>query len=190
MQSLRANVALVLAVMVSEMVGSHGASTALEVDGKRALRRSRADRVDAIAQSFHVLEIAASLPRNATKEQEDHILKTLQDQVAHLKLTTSKIADVEGHDAAPEERARLVAARSTMKAEDQKMMEKMDAWSQRMNRKTRLGAMDVISKLENSIHLIKKGALSGNKEAAEKLNSVLGKMSSMAGVGTGGNFLH
>uniref|UniRef100_A0A7S1S4N8 Uncharacterized protein n=1 Tax=Alexandrium catenella TaxID=2925 RepID=A0A7S1S4N8_ALECA len=192
MQSLRAGFALALAVAASLASGSMGAIAALEADARHALGRSREERVDAIAQSFRLLEVAAALPPNATDEQEARIVKTLQDQVAHLKQTTAKIAGAEHQESAPEERAKLVSSRSGVEAEDQRMMERMDAWSERMNRKTRLGAMDVISKLENSIHLIKKGALAGNKEAAEKLSSILGKMGRMAGASTGGsgNFLH
>merc|ERR1719424_2677028 len=69
---------------------------------------------------------------------------------------------------------------------------KMDKWGKRMNRKTRLGAMDVISKLKNAMPLVKKGALTGNKDASDQLASVLGKMCAMAGQDTPAKqtFLH
>merc|ERR1719310_1883577 len=102
------------------------------------------------------------------------ILSSKMDKAEHSKDAMQKNKELRGH----------------MKSADQVMLDKMDEWGKRMNRKTRLGAMDVISKLKNAIHLVKKGALSGNKQASDSLNNVLAKMGAMAGQSTGGNFLH
>mmetsp|Transcript_135070 Transcript_135070/g.419737 ORF Transcript_135070/g.419737 Transcript_135070/m.419737 type:complete len:192 (-) Transcript_135070:28-603(-) len=191
MQPPLAAVGLGLALAACAVPGAWGAASGVESIARRQLRRESGERVEAIAESFHLQEFIAALPRNASKDQEAHIVKSLEEQVQHLKQTASTIAQAEHREGSPEERARLVAARSSMKVGDQKMLEKMDAWSQRMNRKTRLGAMDVVSKLENAIHFVKKGALSGNEEAAKRLDSVLAKMGGMVGGGAStGNFLH
>mmetsp|Transcript_77803 Transcript_77803/g.231766 ORF Transcript_77803/g.231766 Transcript_77803/m.231766 type:complete len:189 (+) Transcript_77803:1-567(+) len=180
-----------LASITCFVIGTQAALTGLDSVARRALRSEAGERVEAIAETFHLQEFLEALPRNATKEQEVHIVHSLEEQVKHLKQTTARIADLERKEGSPEERARLVAARSSMKVDDQKMMEKMDVWSRRMNRKTRLGATDVISKLENAIHLVKRGALSGNEEAAAKLDSVLERMGGMVGGSAStGSFLH
>merc|ERR1712166_1324775 len=71
--------------------------------------------------------------------------------------------------------------KSHMDSKDAAMMSKFDEWSERMNKKTRLGAMDVLSKLKNAVHLIKKGALTGDKKSEDSLNKVLESMGQMAG---------
>jgi len=125
-----------------------------------------------------------------SKTKEAAVLGSLEEQVKKLEGNVQAIAkmDKSEHSAGAQKTAKEL--RSHMKGADQKMLDKMDEWGSRMNRKTRLGAMDVISKLKNAIHLVKKGALTGNKDAADSLNNVLSKMGAMAGQPTGGNFLH
>ena len=48
-----------------------------------------------------------------------------------------------------------------------------------MNDKAAVGAVDVLSKLRNAVHFIKKGALSGNDDAKKKLADVMGQMGQM-----------
>merc|ERR1719236_57760 len=100
-----------------------------------------------------------------------------------------KITDMDKAEHSQEAEKKSKELRDHMKPADQAMMSKMDDWSKRMNRKTRLGAMDVLSKLKNAIHLVKKGALSGNQAASGDLNKLLAKMANMTGKSTG-NFLH
>merc|ERR1719247_2117671 len=91
-----------------------------------------------------------------------------------------------------EEQSKKAKLQNSMKAPDAAMMAKFDKWDDRMNQKSRLGAMDVISKLKGAIHFIKKGALSGNADAQKGLDGVLAKMANMAGQtqAKSGNFLH
>jgi len=146
--------------------------------------------VDLISQSFFTVESALKLPKNATKAQEQKVLGSLEAQVEKLEGNVKKIAEMDKAEHSEDAEKKAKDLRNHMKPADQAMMSKMDDWSKRMNRKTRLGAMDVLSKLKNAIHLVKKGALSGNKDAANSLNDVLSKMGAMAGQSPTGNFLH
>merc|ERR1712232_477944 len=144
------------------------------------LGRGAAARTETIALSFYALETVGSLPKNATKEQETKVVKALEGQVDELKKSVVAISKMDKKAKSTEEQAKSKNLKSHMKEKDQEMMNKFDDWSERMNRKTRLGAMDVISKLENAIHFVKKGALSGNADAEKGLNAVLEKMGNMA----------
>ena len=111
----------------------------------------------------------------------------MEDQVKTLEGSATKLASMGVKEASTLNRTKSL--KDSMKPADKAMMEKMDEWSERMNRKARLGAMDTISKLNNAIHLIKKGALTGDKGASDGLAKVLEKMSQMGGQSTG-KFLH
>ena len=52
-----------------------------------------------------------------------------------------------------------------MKDKDKEMWENFDKWNHRMNEKTKVSALDVISKIKHAVHFIQKGAMSGSKEA-------------------------
>jgi len=162
--------------------------------GRAALRRAAAERVQLIAQSKLAVESILSLPANVTnvsKQHEAKVLTALEAQVKSLQDNVAKISAMDKGEHTKEAEAKNKDLRSHMKGADQAMLDKMDDWGKRMNRKTRLGAMDVLSKLKNAIHLVKKGALSGNKDASDSLNDVLSKMGQMAGQPAAGQkFLH
>merc|ERR1719162_657163 len=165
-------------------------ATSLRSTARRALSRAAGQRVELISQSKFVVESLANVPKHVTKAKEAAVVGSLEDQVKKLEANVKSIStmDKAEHSLASEKSAKEL--RSHMKGADKAMLDKMDSWGTRMNRRTRLGALDVISKLKNAIHLVKKGALSGNKDAADSLNNVLSKMGAMAGQSTGGNFLH
>jgi len=174
--------------LVTALSGADGVS--LRAAANTALKRSAAERVELISQSMFTVESILRLPANATKAQETKVLTSLEAQVKKLEGNVQKISGMDKQQHSADAKKKSKELHDHMKGADQAMLDKMDQWSERMNRKTRLGAMDVLSKLKNAIHLVKKGALSGNKEASEKLNGVLSKMGAMAGQPTGGNFLH
>merc|ERR1719253_398878 len=136
------------------------------------------------------VESILRLPAHVTEAQQAKVLTSLEAQVNKLESSVQSISKMDKAEHTKQAEEKNKQLRAHMKGADQKMLDKMDDWGKRMNRKTRLGAMDVISKLKNAIHLVKKGALSGNKEASDSLNNVLSKMGAMAGQPTGGNFLH
>merc|ERR1719350_1350086 len=106
------------------------------------------------------------------------MVKALEKEVATLAGNVGKIKAMQKEDAAHKQEAERT--KSSLRGKDRAMMDKMDEWSERMNQKTKVGTMSVMSKLKNAIHLIKKGALSGNDEARTHLDDVLKHMSQMA----------
>merc|ERR1719310_25419 len=163
---------------------------AAKVAARSALKASAGARVSAISQAMFAVESALSFPKNVSKAQEDKVVKVLEQQVDAMNKNVANLKEMDKKEHSEEEKKKQGSLQASMKPADQAMMAKMNQWSERMNRKTRLGAMDVISKLENAIHFVKKGALSGKDPEAEKgLNNVLAKMGQMMG-GSTGNFLH
>eukprot|EP00448_Togula_jolla_P022485 CAMPEP_0170590918 /NCGR_PEP_ID=MMETSP0224-20130122/12125_1 /TAXON_ID=285029 /ORGANISM="Togula jolla, Strain CCCM 725" /LENGTH=183 /DNA_ID=CAMNT_0010914745 /DNA_START=64 /DNA_END=615 /DNA_ORIENTATION=+ len=178
-----------LLCFLAACVLSNGAEVQLRSALQTVLQRSASERVDIISRSFHLVEGALQLPKNSSKEQQAHVVEALESQ---QKILEERLAQITNMDKT--EKARLLTEGSqklkgSMKPADRAMMEKMDAWDKRMNEKTRLGAMDVISKLKNAIHFVKKGALQGDQEAQAGLGKVLETMSHMSGQNTG-SFLH
>mmetsp|Transcript_64438 Transcript_64438/g.207561 ORF Transcript_64438/g.207561 Transcript_64438/m.207561 type:complete len:186 (-) Transcript_64438:121-678(-) len=185
MEPLRRELAILC--LLAAALGADGVSTGLAL--KMGVQRSAAKRVDLVAQSLFALERTLQLPTNITKDKEAAVLKALQEHEHKLEQRLADITQMDKQEESEEQQTKLQNLTAAMKPSDKAMMEKMDEWDKRMNRKTRLGAMDVISKLKNTIHLIKKGALRGNKEAQASLNKVLEKMGIMAGQGAN-KFLH
>eukprot|EP00929_Paragymnodinium_shiwhaense_P019088 TRINITY_DN1312_c0_g1_i1.p1 TRINITY_DN1312_c0_g1~~TRINITY_DN1312_c0_g1_i1.p1 ORF type:complete len:190 (-),score=85.56 TRINITY_DN1312_c0_g1_i1:79-648(-) len=163
---------------------------AVRVAAKQALKASSEARVNAISSAIFAVESAINTPKNVSKAQEDKVVKVLEDQVEAMKKNVAALKTMDKKEKSDDEKKKAASLENSMKPADKAMMAKMNQWSERMNRKTRLGAMDVISKLENAIHFVKKGALNGkDPEAAKQLNNVLSKMGAMMG-GSTGNFLH
>merc|ERR1719160_429727 len=55
--------------------------------------------------------------------------------------------------------------KANMSDADKKMWDHFDDWNHRMNQKTKVGSLDVISKIKHAVHFIKKGAMSGDEDA-------------------------
>ena len=79
-----------------------------------------------------------------------------------------------------QERAGKSNITASMKDKDKEMWENFDKWNHRMNEKTKVGSMDVISKIKHAVHFIKKGAMTGDKDAMSGLEDVIKSMSQMA----------
>merc|ERR1719247_86240 len=69
--------------------------------------------------------------------------------------------------------------KANMSDADKKMWDHFDDWNHRMNQKTKVGSLDVISKIKHAVHFIKKGAMSGDEDAAKGLEDVIASMGSM-----------
>lgn len=157
------------------------------------LGHGKTERVDLVAKSVFSLEEArrelmqkngtTTLSKSAAEAKQAKVLEGLASSVTKLEENVAKIETFEKRGS---EHSNGV---ETAKPADRAMMEKMDEFDARMNRKARLGAMDVISKLGNAMHLVKKGALTGNSAAKSSLDDLLSKMGQMTGTRTG-NFLH
>jgi len=163
------------------------ASMGLKAMARSIMTSNSQQRVELTAKSLYALETALHIQKNVSKAQEDKVVKTLESEVHNLEANVAELSSLDKKEKSS--KGQLRELKSSMKPSDQAMMDKMNEWSNRMNRKSRLGAMDVISKLKNAIHLVKKGALSGNGEAAKSLDDVMAKMGAMSGQSTG-KFLH
>jgi len=117
-------------------------------------------------------------PKNLPKSKVDAVVSSLQAEVDKLSANVKDIKGMEKKERAA--KAGEEKFKSTLKGKDKDMMESMDQWSQRMNKKAEVGAIDVMSKLKNAIHLIKKGALSGDSKEKAKLDDVLKGMTQLA----------
>jgi len=120
----------------------------------------------------------ASLPANMDKAKQDAVINQLEAEVGKLDDNVKTIKSHMNEQRKTKDSSKEL--QSHMKASDRAMMEKMDAWSERSNKKVEMGALDVMSKLKNAIHLIKKGALAGNAESNARLSDVLKSMSAMS----------
>merc|ERR1719498_902807 len=119
-----------------------------------------------------------SVPANMTKSKQDMVLKVLESEVTKLDANAKQLKAI--GKAEKLRKSKNKDFMSHMKGKDADMMKKFDEWSERSNRKAEVGALDVMSKLKNAIHLIKKGALTGeNKDAQNRLNDVLQSMGQM-----------
>jgi len=162
-------------------------ATVPSAEGVSTMLRSRAAaKVQVVADyagenkaaSQFFKEWLTNLPRNATKAKQQAVIASLEAEVDKLGKNVQSIKELEKKEQAS--KGSVDRLKGTLKGKDKEMMESMDQWSNRMNEKAKVGAMNVMSKLKNAIHLIKKGALSGNGDAENRLNDVLKHMSAMA----------
>ncbi|CAK0798122.1 unnamed protein product [Prorocentrum cordatum] len=174
--SLRAlAAALLLAVSAS------GASLRMLKEKKVSIAKAHvAGRVvgESRAAEHFFKEWVRGLPRNMTKEKQDAVVATLEAEVSKLGDNVAHIKAIQKNETS--QFHNKDSLKKALPEKDQKMMDSMDEWSTRMNQKAKMGAMNVMSKLKNAIHLIKKGALSGNDEAAGKLEDVLKQMTTLS----------
>jgi len=64
-----------------------------------------------------------------------------------------------------------------MSDKDKKVWDQFGEWDRRMTQKSLAGANDILSKLKNAVHFIKKGALQGDSKAHDGLEDVMKQMS-------------
>ena len=129
------------------------------------------------AASTFLSEWVGELPKNLTKAKQDIVVKQLEAEVAKMSTNVQNLKKI-----AKEEKAQsntTAHLKASMKDKDRAMLDKMDQWSARSNEKAKIGALTVMSKLKNMIHLIKKGALGGNSKAAGDLDNVMKQMTAM-----------
>ncbi|CAD7931375.1 unnamed protein product [Amoebophrya sp. A25] len=133
----------------------------------------------------------ASVPKGSVEEKK--VLDKLEQQEKKIAVAVKRMTALEKSNAeSMEKRKQLFFSSSkagngspTKVAAKQVSLEKsMQEWDEKMarlNRKSRIGAVNVLSKLRNAIHLVKKGALTGkNKEAKAQLQKLMQHMGQMA----------
>merc|ERR1719233_845484 len=115
------------------------------------------------------------LPRHVSDAEKTVIISKLRDEETKLQKT---VADIKTSIKTEKNSAeKNKSFRTKMKKKDQEKWDEFQQWDNRMNRKTMVGAQDVLSKIKNAVHLIKKGALSGNDKASHDLDNVVKQMS-------------
>lgn len=122
-----------------------------------------------LRQGFQAIAKLMALPTHATEEQQEDLLKVLEDESskAEDRLTGIKGAGSYNstanlqHISDPKVRAR---------------MEEMHKFLEESQRQSRLIATGYLSKLKNAMRLVKKGALQGDEKAHKSLETVLEKM--------------
>merc|ERR1719325_512750 len=156
--------------------------TAASLRSSRALAQSKASEIgrvigEARAASTFFAQWVGGLPKNLTKTKQDAVVKQLEVEVAKM---SENVNNLKKNAAEEKAQANMTAnLKMSMKGKDRAMLEKMDQWSARMNEKARISGLNVLSKLKNAIHLIKKGALAGNSKASGDLDKVLKQMTDM-----------
>mmetsp|Transcript_36057 Transcript_36057/g.78808 ORF Transcript_36057/g.78808 Transcript_36057/m.78808 type:complete len:182 (-) Transcript_36057:100-645(-) len=159
-------------------IAAHSAG-ALRPVSEGSLEKDSEEAVQLSPASLLAVESALTLPRNASQEQVARLLTTLGEQKQLLEQQMAQLGKGRQEET-PEQQEAKKRLRESMKPADRAMMEEKDKWQKEMSRKTRLGAMNVISKLNNALRLIKKGALEGDDEARSRLDHVLETMSGMS----------
>jgi hypothetical protein len=129
------------------------------------------------AGQFFSQQLVGLPVKNLTKAKVDSVVSSLQAEVEKLSTNVKSMKVLEKKDRA--NKGKEEKFKDGLKGKDKEMMENMDVFFSRMNRKSEASAVDVMSKLKNAIHLIKKGALSGDEKENAKLTDVLKGMSAM-----------
>jgi len=176
----------VLALFCLAGAASIGNALLLEDIGKKALRGSARERVEIMARSMFALESLLQLPKAEQKipqSQQDHLIKTIEEQITKVEGSMGKIEDNERQDAELEHQNILLGNRGKIAKKTGAHLQAMRDFRKGLNSKSRVGGLDFVSKMKNAIHFIKKGALNGDKEAEKGLNDSLLRMGQMLGQG-------
>merc|ERR550525_97437 len=124
-------------------------------------------------------EWLGNVPKNMTKTKQEAVVDTLESEITKLTENVNNIKKMETKE--KQEANTTASLKEHMKdSKDKAMIDQMSRWSEHANEKARIGALNVISKLKNAVHLVKKGALTGNDKAAENLANVLKQMTAMS----------
>merc|ERR1719506_2804284 len=121
-------------------------------------------------------ELEAQTARSAVmllQEVVDQLMKLAE----HLQDNEKKVVEMDKQEVASQKDHEKLKA--NMSDADKKMWDHFDDWNHRMNQKTKVGSLDVISKIKHAVHFIKKGAMSGDEDAAKGLEDVIASMGSM-----------
>jgi len=121
-------------------------------------------------------EAKASAPKAESKEHQQLVVDQLMKLASNLEANEKKIVQMDREEQARSSKSNIT---SMMKDKDKEMWENFDKFNHRMNEKTKVGSLDVISKIKHAVHFIKKGAMSGDQNAMAGLEDVIKSMSQM-----------
>eukprot|EP00392_Amoebophrya_sp_AT5.2_P001630 g1632.t1 len=158
------------------------------------LAAAAAGAVSATTTSALELDFASAVPKKPlSKAETKKVLDKLQAEESKIAQAVERMTKLSTSDAKLKKEkheklfhhskgARKLSDQERKKEEAlEKSMSEWDEKMERLNTKSRIGAVNVLSKLRNAIHLVKKGALSGNADAKMALEKVMMKMGQMAG---------
>merc|ERR1719287_298365 len=114
---------------------------------------------------------APAKPKVVAKDQLEKVAVNMQSNAKQIRVLDKK------------DQAHHVSSANlthNMSSADKKMWDNFDDWNHRMNEKTEVRSLDVVSKIKKAMHFIKKGAMSGDAQAAEQLQDVIKSMGMMA----------
>merc|ERR1719399_1773984 len=120
---------------------------------------------------------AKEVPKKKDPAQQKMVIDQLMKLAANLQSNEKKIVEMDKEEVASQKDHEKLKA--NMSDADKKMWDHFDDWNHRMNQKTKVGSLDVISKIKHAVHFIKKGAMSGDEDAAKGLEDVIASMGSM-----------
>merc|ERR1719484_463373 len=119
----------------------------------------------------------AKVPKKKDPAQQKMVIDQLMKLAANLQSNEKKIVEMDKEEVSSQKDHEKLKA--NMSDADKKMWDHFDDWNHRMNQKTKVGSLDVISKIKHAVHFIKKGAMSGDEDAAKGLEDVISSMGSM-----------
>merc|ERR1719174_1836833 len=155
----------------------------LKSAGLRALRSSAKERSEIVSRVVFAVESLLQVPRGEKipQEQQDHLIKTIQEQIALVASNMEKSEENERDDAEMQKQSLLKHQDTQFSKATWERIQKMRDFRNRLNHQTTIGAKDFISKLKATIHFINKGALNGDEKASAGLDASLARMAQMLG---------
>lgn len=140
------------------------------VDKEVALEKSAEDSV---REGLLAIAELMALPTHATAEQQDHLVKVLEEEEEAAQARLAGLNDLSQAQPSYNSTKVLEGIRDP---KVRARMEEMHKWMEESSRKNRLFNMNYLSKLKNAMRLVKKGALQGDEKAHKSLETVLERM--------------
>eukprot|EP00397_Hematodinium_sp_SG-2012_P054413 GEMP01065604.1.p1 GENE.GEMP01065604.1~~GEMP01065604.1.p1 ORF type:complete len:152 (+),score=45.56 GEMP01065604.1:162-617(+) len=123
-----------------------------------------------------IMRLLSHLPKNVTADHQATIISKLEAEEAKLQKNVVQLKSQKKNEQQKEKTGKNQNFREKMSAKDKAIWDQFNQWDHRMNQKSLAGARDILSKLKNAVHLIKKGALQGDQKAHEGLEKVVEQM--------------
>merc|ERR1719409_2476626 len=136
-----------------------------------------------MARSMFALERLMAIPKSekVSQAQQDHLVQTIEEQIQMVQKSMSTIEDNERQDKEIQRQRVLTGDDKKLSKSTMARFQKMRDFRKHMNRRSRVGALDFVSKLKNAIHFIKKGALNGDEKANAGFMASLKRAGQMLG---------
>merc|ERR1719399_2838896 len=152
-QTARSAVMLLQEAMAAEPEKTASKATPAKEEPKATPAKAEAKATPAKAES--------KVPKKKDPAQQKMVIDQLMKLAANLQSNEKKIVEMDKEEVASQKDHEKLKA--NMSDADKKMWDHFDDWNHRMNQKTKVGSLDVISKIKHAVHFIKKGAMSGDE---------------------------